>query len=75
MEKKIYKFSAELTFAYNIFSADTQRNLNFSVTADICRDMEEMMQKSEQIALKELENAAPLQRIARAILRALAPLL
>ena len=43
--------------------------------ADICRDMEEMMQKSEQIALKELENAAPLQRIARAILRALAPLL
>ena len=43
--------------------------------ADICRDMEEMMQKSEQIALKELENAAPLQRMARAILRALAPLL
>lgn len=38
MEKKIYKFSAELTFAYNIFSADTQRNLNFTMTADICRD-------------------------------------
>ena len=38
MGKNIYKLSADVVFAYNIFSGDTQRNLNFTVTADICRD-------------------------------------
>lgn len=38
MKKNTYKFSADVVFAYNIFSDDTQKNLNFAVTTDICRD-------------------------------------
>lgn len=38
MKKNTYKFSVDVVFAYNIFSADTQKSLNFSVTTDICRD-------------------------------------
>lgn len=38
MKNTIYKFSADVVFAYNIFSADAQQNLNFTMTADICRD-------------------------------------
>ena len=37
MKKNTYKFSVDVVFAYNIFSADTQKNLNFAVTTDICR--------------------------------------
>lgn len=38
MKKNTYKFSVDVVFAYNIFSTDTQKSLNFSVTTDICRD-------------------------------------
>lgn len=38
MKKNTYKFSVDVVFAYNIFSTDTQKNLNFTVTTDICRD-------------------------------------
>ena len=38
MKKNTYKFFVDVVFAYNIFSADTQKNLNFTVTTDICRD-------------------------------------
>ena len=38
MKKNTYKFSVDVVFAYNIFSDDTQKNLNFAVTTDICRD-------------------------------------
>ena len=38
MKKNTYKFSVDVVFAYNIFFDDTQKNLNFSVTTDICRD-------------------------------------
>lgn len=42
---------------------------------DVRRDMEDMMNKSELIALEAIENAPPTERIARAILRVLAPML
>ena len=38
MKKNTYKFSVDVVFSYNIFSTDTQKNLNFTVTTDICRD-------------------------------------
>lgn len=38
MKKNTYKFSVDVVFAYSIFSTDTQKNLNFTVTTDICRD-------------------------------------
>lgn len=38
MKKNTYKFSVDVVFAYSIFSTDTQKNLDFTVTTDICRD-------------------------------------